>query len=76
MKLENNFILHGWINEVDKFLEDKDYTLSTSIHESFGYNIAEAMARGIKPIIHNFDGAKSLWPSELIYNTIDEAVER
>lgn len=76
MNLENNFILHGWINEVDKFLEDKDYTLSTSIHESFGYNIAEAMARGIKPIIHNFDGAKSLWPSELIYNTIDEAVEK
>jgi|LSQX01.1.fsa_nt_gb polysaccharide pyruvyl transferase WcaK-like protein len=76
MKLENNFILHGWINEVDKFLEDKDYTLSTSIHESFGYNIAEAMARGIKPIIHNFDGAKSLWPNELIYNTIDEAVEK
>ena len=76
MNLENNFILHGWINEVDKFLEDKDYTLSTSIHESFGYNIAEAMARGIKPIIHNFDGAKSLWPNELIYNTIDEAVEK
>ena len=76
MNLENNFILHGWIKEVDKFLEDKDYTLSTSIHESFGYNIAEAMARGIKPIIHNFDGAKSIWPNELIYNTIDEAVEK
>ena len=76
MKLENNFILHGWINEVDKFLEDKDYTLSTSIHEGHPYNILESMARGIKPIIHNFDGAKSLWPSELIYNTIDEAVEK
>jgi ubiquinone/menaquinone biosynthesis C-methylase UbiE len=34
------------------------------------------MARGIKPIIHNFDGAKTLWPNELIYNTIDEAVEK
>lgn len=76
MKMEDNFILHGWINEVEKFLEDKNYIISTSIHESFGYNIAEAMARGIKPIIHNFDGAKTLWPKELIYNTIDEAVER
>jgi len=76
MKMEDNFILHGWINEVEKFLEDKNYIISTSIHESFGYNIAEAMARGIKPIIHNFDGAKTLWPNELIYNTIDEAVER
>jgi hypothetical protein len=76
MEMEDNFILHGWINEVEKFLEDKNYIISTSIHESFGYNIAEAMARGIKPIIHNFDGAKTLWPNELIYNTINEAVER
>jgi glycosyltransferase involved in cell wall biosynthesis/SAM-dependent methyltransferase len=76
MKMEDNFILYGWINEVEKFLEDKNCIISTSIHESFGYNIAEAMARGIKPIIHNFDGAKTLWPNELIYNTIDEAVEK
>ncbi|HBT51147.1 MAG TPA: hypothetical protein DEA49_03415 [Petrotoga sp.] len=76
MKMEDNFVLHGWIKEVEKFLEDKNYIISTSIHESFGYNIAEAMARGIKPIIHNFDGAKTLWPNELIYNTIDEAVEK
>ncbi|MDI3478560.1 MAG: hypothetical protein PWQ59_2085, partial [Thermoanaerobacterium sp.] len=76
MKMEDNFILHGWINEVEKFLEDKNYIISTSIHESFGYNIAEAMARGIKPIIHNFDGAKTLWPNDLIYNAIDEAVEK
>ena len=76
MNLENNFILHGWINEVDKFLEDKDYTLSTSIHEGHPYNILESMARGIKPVILNYSGAKEQWPSELIYNTIDEAVEK
>jgi FkbM family methyltransferase len=76
MKIEDNFILHGWINNVEEFLEDKDYILSTSIHESFGYNIAEAMARGIKPIIQNYSGSKEQWPNELIYNTIDEAVEK
>ncbi len=76
MNLENNFILHGWINEVDKFLEDKDYTLSTSIHEGHPYNILESMARGIKPVILNYSGAKEQWPNELIYNTIDEAVEK
>ncbi len=58
MNLENNFILHGWIKEVDKFLEDKDYTLSTSIHEGHPYNILESMARGIKPVILNYSGAK------------------
>jgi len=76
MNLENNFIIHGWIKEVDKFLEDKDYTLSTSIHEGHPYNILESMARGIKPVILNYSGAKEQWPNELIYNTIDEAVEK
>ncbi|HRD20962.1 MAG TPA: glycosyltransferase [Fervidobacterium sp.] len=76
MNIENNLILHGWVENVDEFLKDKNYVLSTSIHESFGYNIAEGMARGIKPIIHNYAGAKEQWPKELIYNTIDEAVEK
>jgi glycosyltransferase involved in cell wall biosynthesis len=76
MNLENNFILHGWIKEVDKFLEDKDYTLSTSIHEGHPYNILESMAGGIKPVILNYSGAKEQWPNELIYNTIDEAIEK
>jgi SAM-dependent methyltransferase len=74
--LEKNIELLGFVNDVNGFLEDKNYLLSTSIHESFGYNIAEAMARGIKPIIHNFDGAKTIWPNEFIYNAINEAVEK
>jgi len=74
--LDNNFKLKGWIEEIEEFLEDKNYIISTSIHESFGYNIAEAMARGIKPIIRNFRGAKEIWPKKLIFNTIDEAIEK
>jgi len=76
MKMEDNFILHGWIKEVEKFLEDKNYIISTSIHEGHPYNILESMARGIKPIILNYSGSKEQWPNELIYNTIDEAVEK
>jgi glycosyltransferase involved in cell wall biosynthesis len=41
MKREGNVILHGWINEVEKFLEDKNYIISTSIHEAYPYNILE-----------------------------------
>ncbi|MCD6552137.1 glycosyltransferase, partial [Thermotoga sp.] len=44
--LERNVKLLGWVDNVEQFLEDKNYVLSTSIHESFGYNIAEAMAMG------------------------------
>lgn len=73
--LEENVKLYGWVKDINSFLEDKNYLLSTSIHESFGYNIAEAMARGIKPIIHNFHGAREIWPEECVYNFIYEISE-
>ena len=42
--------------------------------EGYGYSIMEAMAKGIKPVIHNFFEAKYFYPKEYLYNTIDEAV--
>ncbi|HOJ89092.1 MAG TPA: tetratricopeptide repeat protein [Pseudothermotoga sp.] len=70
--LEKSVKLHGWVDDVNVFLEDKNYLLSTSIHEGHPYNIAEAMARGIKPIIHNYAGSKAQWPNELIYDFISD----
>jgi hypothetical protein len=64
----------NYADSVDEFLEDKDYILSASHKEAFGYNIAEGMAKGLKPVIHRFYGADKLWPG-LTWNTIDEAVE-
>lgn len=75
MGLENNIIFDGWQNDINTWLQDKEYILSTSIHESFGYGIAEAMARGIKPIIHNFVFAKEIWDEEYLFNTNEEALE-
>lgn len=66
-----------WINhvpDVNEFLEDKDYLLSTSYKESFGYVIGESLAKGIKAIIHTFPDAEKIWPSELIFSTEEEAV--
>lgn len=76
MNLESNVVLYGWVDDIAKWWDDKNYLLSTSIHESFGYNITEAMARGIKPVIHNFDGAEELYEEEFLFNNIDEAVEK
>ena len=64
MNLEKNVVIYGWIDDIAKWWEDKDYTLSASIHEGHPYNILESMARGIKPIIHNFDGAEELYEKE------------
>ncbi|WP_121959103.1 glycosyltransferase [Petrotoga sp. 9T1HF07.CasAA.8.2] len=76
MGIEDKFTFHDWTNDINSWLENKNYFLSTSIHEGYGVGIMEAMARGIKPIIHNFYAARGFYPDEFIYNTIDEAVEK
>jgi len=48
--------------------------LHTSIHEGHSLAINESLVRGIKPAIHNFRGAKELYPKYAIFNTIEGAV--
>ncbi|SHF90477.1 glycosyltransferase [Ornithinibacillus halophilus] len=74
LNLQNNVVFDGWQSNVNQWLEDKDYILAPTIHESFGYFIAEAMASGIKPIIHNFPYAKEVWSEKYLFNTIDNAI--
>ena len=74
MKLEDHVHFDGWQSDISAWLEDKNYLLSTSIHESFGYAIAESMARGLKPVVHNFPFANEIWAEEMLFNTVDEAV--
>ncbi|MDU5111504.1 MAG: methyltransferase domain-containing protein [Clostridium sp.] len=74
MNLENNIIFDGWQEDITSWLRDKNYILSTSIHESFGYGIAEAMCNGTKPIIHNFVFSEEIWDRKYVFNTIDDAV--
>jgi len=74
MGLTDNVQFDGWQEDISGWLEDKNYLLSTSIHESFGYAIAEGMARGLKPVVHNFPFADEIWAEEMLFNTVDEAV--
>ncbi len=76
MNLQNNIKFYGWVDDIGKFWEDKNYLLHTSTHESFGYAVFEGMARGAKPIVHNFRGAKELYPKEAIFNTVDEVINK
>ena len=76
MKLEDNVIFHGWVDDMESFWKDKNYLLHVSVHEAHSYAIMEAMARGIKPIIANFRGAKELYPKCSVFSTIDEAVDK
>ena len=74
MNLTEHVFFEGWQTDVTSWLKDKQFLISTSMHESFGYSIAEAMSMGIKPVVHNFPYATRIWPEQVLFNTIDEAV--
>lgn len=81
MGLQDNVKFYGWVDNMEEFWKDKNYLLHTSIHEGHSYAIMEAMARGIKPIIHNFRGARELyseWDSSLgiLFSTVEQAADR
>lgn len=75
MGIEQNVIMYGFVQDMEQFWKGKGAILSTSIHEGHPLNIIEGMARGIRPVIHNFYGARRLYQSEWLFNTVDEAVD-
>jgi glycosyltransferase involved in cell wall biosynthesis len=70
--LGRNVFFEGWIEDVDGWLADKHYLICTSLLEGHPVGLLEGMAKGLKPLIHNFYGASRLFPRELIWNDLDE----
>lgn len=75
LQLQDCIIDTGWQNDLDSWLEDKHYILCTSILESQNISVMQAMTKGIKPLIHNFVGAKDIYPAEYIWSTIDQCIQ-
>ncbi len=74
--LQNNFFYEGTVENIEEWLGDKSIILSTSIVESQGLGLMEAMMMGIKPVIHNgYGNLRNIYGDDLVFNTIDEAVE-
>lgn len=70
--LEKNITWHDSVPNIDQFLDDKDYLVSSSLKEAFSLILAEAMSKGIKALTHNWWGAEDIWPREMVWETIDE----
>jgi len=68
------FFYYGQIphEKIDRFYEDKSYLLLTSFKEAFSFAVGEGMARGLKPLIHNFWGAEGVWDTKYIWNRVSE----
>ena len=72
MDLARNIQFDGWIDDVAHWLKDKHYIVCTSVLEGHPIGLMEAMASGIKPVIHNFVGARDIFPKKYLWNTIPE----
>lgn len=74
LDLLDNVKFYGKVENIREWLKDKDYLFTSSVTEGHPNNVLEAMALGIKPLIHNWIGAKELFPKELIWSTLTEAI--
>jgi hypothetical protein len=70
--LSNSVFFDGWQKDIPAWLADKHYLLVTSFIESQGMGCLEAMASGLRPMIHNFPGAKEIYGPQYLFNTPDE----
>jgi glycosyltransferase involved in cell wall biosynthesis len=64
----------GAISDMPVWYTDRGVLLSTSMYESFGLNIGEAMAVGAFSSVHDFPGSDRLWPETCLFASIDEAL--
>ncbi len=65
----------GWVEDMPQWYADKDFVISTSLFESFHYSIAEGMASGLIPLIHDWYGADNLYPDKYFFSDPDQCLE-
>ena len=73
--LTGNLHFDGWISDINTWLADKQYIVCSSVLESQGMGIMEAMACGVKPLVHNFVGARTIYERHHVWNSIPEFVD-
>ncbi len=73
-ELEDRVILYPSIPDMNTFYEEIDYIVHPGLKETFCYGVAEAMAKGIKPIINTFYGSEDIWDRKYRFYSYDEAI--
>jgi glycosyltransferase involved in cell wall biosynthesis len=59
---------------MNKWLSNKDYIVTGSIAEGHPVGVMEAMASGLKPVIHYFPGVETFYPKEYIYYDLNDFI--
>ena len=65
LRLTDSVQFDGWQDDMNQYLEDKHYLICTSLLESQHMSAMEAMAKGIKPLIHNFTAQRRYTMNQL-----------
>lgn len=73
LSLSNNVIFEGFMenSKIAEWLEDKHYIVTGSISEGHPVGVMEAMASGLKPVIHYFPGSEQFYPKEYLYYDLE-----
>ena len=72
---EKNIAFYGHVDDMDAFWVNKNFLLSCSVFEGHGLGMAEAMLRGIPPVVHSYFGAEDMFPKEGIFDLYTDAVD-
>jgi glycosyltransferase involved in cell wall biosynthesis len=77
-RIRRRVYLYGQIpaQELDFWWEGMNYCLSTSLSEGNPNNVIEAMAKGIKPIVHDWPGADDQFAEHMRFATVEQGLER
>jgi glycosyltransferase involved in cell wall biosynthesis/spore maturation protein CgeB len=74
--LKDSVHFDGWGNDMPEWYQKIGFVLSLSDFESFHLSVADGAASGAIPIVLPWEGAKEIYPSYWISETIDDAVEK
>lgn len=70
-KLPFKLYMEPWSKDMNKWYEDKDYILSSSIFETCHLSILEGMASGVLPLVRMWRGADYIYPSHSLFTSPD-----
>lgn len=72
MGLENNIIINEErVGNINEWYDKMNYLVTFSMKDAFSIPVAEAMAKGIKTLPHNFQGSKDIW-GKYVWSDFDE----
>ena len=74
--LSDDVVFEPYPSDLNAWLADKHFVVSSGIGESQVEALVAGMACGLKPVAHNFPGAEALLPSACLFNIAEEFCER